>query len=92
PEMPDKAEPQARRNGKPYIPPELAIDLEADNAILRAALARSIGDNEQRELVTQELKHRIGNLLAVVHAIARQTFGPADAGRMVDFSARLHAL
>jgi two-component sensor histidine kinase len=88
----NKADPQQQQNGKRYLPPELAIDLEADNAILRAALAKSIGANEQRELVTQELKHRIGNLLAVVHAIARQTFGPADAASMVNFSARLHAL
>ena len=90
--MQHKAEHQGRQSGNRYLPPELAIDLEADNAILRAALARSIGASEQRELVTQELKHRIGNLLAVVHAIARQTFGAADAASMVDFSARLHAL
>jgi len=90
--MQQENDPQARRNGKRYLPPEIAIDLEADNALVRAALARSIGAGEQRELVTQELKHRIGNLLAVVHAIARQTFVSADPASMVDFSVRLHAL
>ena len=28
--------PDAQRSGKRYLPPELAIDLEADNVILRA--------------------------------------------------------
>lgn len=84
--------PDDRRSGKRYLPPELAIDLEADNALLRAALARSEGEGVRRDLVTQELKHRIGNLLAVVQAIARQTFKDADADSVLDFSARLVAL
>ena len=84
--------PLERRSGKRYLPPELAIDLEADNVLLRAALARSEGDGVRRDLTTQELKHRIGNLLAVVQAVARQTFRHADAASVEDFSARLHAL
>jgi two-component sensor histidine kinase len=68
------------------------VDLEAENAVLRAALAKSEGSEERHTLVTDELKHRIGNLLAVVHAIARHTFNAADAAKVDDFSARLHAL
>ena len=60
------------------LPLEIAIDLEADNVMLRAALARSASADVRRDLVTQELKHRIGNLLAVVQAVARQTFSAAD--------------
>ncbi|MBK8840189.1 MAG: sensor histidine kinase [Hyphomonadaceae bacterium] len=80
------------RSGKRYVPPELAIDLEGDNALLRAALAKSEGAGERRELITQELKHRIGNLLAVVQAVARQTFSTADAASVEAFNARLLAL
>jgi len=84
--------PHERWSGKRYLPPELAIDLEADNVLLRAALAKSEGAGVRRDLITQELKHRIGNLLAVVQAIARHTFKDADAASIDDFSARLHAL
>jgi hypothetical protein len=58
--------PLERRSGKRYLPPEEAIDLEADNVLLRAALARSEGAGVLRDLITQELKLRIGNPLAVV--------------------------
>jgi len=64
-------------NGRQRIelpPPERLIDLVADNAQLREALALSEGAGARRELITQELKHRIGNLLTVVQAIARKTF------------------
>ena len=81
-----------RRSGKRYLPPELAIDLEADNILLRAALARSEDASVRRDLITQELKHRIGNLLAVVQAVARHTFKDADIASIEDFTVRLHAL
>lgn len=68
------------------------IDVAADNIQLRAALARSIGAGVRCDVVTEELKHRIGNLLAVVGAMARQTFKGADAASVEDFSARLFAL
>jgi two-component sensor histidine kinase len=71
---------------------ELVIALEAENALLRAALARSESAGVRRELITQELKHRIGNVLAVVQAVARQTFKEADAGSVHNFSARMLAL
>lgn len=63
-----------------------------ENANLRAALAASEGAGIQRELVSNELKHRIGNLLTVVAAIARKTFRDADTASLADFTARLGAL
>ncbi len=89
--QPDMQPPEGRRaNLEPR--PELPMDLEEENALLRAALARSEGAGVRRDLITQELKHRIGNLLSVVQAVARQTFKDADAAKVDDFSARLLAL
>ena len=68
------------------------FDLAADNAYLREALAVAEGAGVRRELITQELTHRIGNLLAVVGAIARKTFRDADPVAVEDFAARLNAL
>lgn len=85
-------EPRKRQSRDHYLQPELAIDLEADNVLLRAALANSASADVRRDLITQELKHRIGNLLAVVQAIARHTFRNADAASVEDFNARLVAL
>ena len=80
-------------------PPETAqlepahlIDLVAENAGLRAALAAAEGTSIRRELVSKELKHRIGNLIAVVKAIARKTFRDADEACVTDFNSRLSAL
>ncbi|GAM96429.1 sensor histidine kinase [alpha proteobacterium U9-1i] len=64
----------------------------AENTGLRAALALAEGTSIQRELVSQELKHRIGNLITVVQAMARKTFRDADIARVDDFTARLSAL
>lgn len=72
--------------------PEPALDLEADNIMLRAALANSANVEAQHDLITQELKHRIANLLAVVQAIARHTFKNADTASVEDFNARMMAL
>ena len=74
------------------LEPEALIDLVAENAGLRAALALAEGTSIRRELVSQELKHRIGNLIAVVQAIAHKTFRDADAANLADFNARLSAL
>lgn len=68
------------------------IDLVAENAGLRAALASSEAVGIERELVSQELKHRIGNLITVIQAMARKTFRDADVARVADFTARLGAL
>lgn len=76
----------------PQLEPEHLIDLVAENAGLRAALAASEAAGIERELVSQELKHRIGNLITVIQAIARRTFRSADAERVADFTARLRAL
>jgi len=84
--------PSERANQKRHISAELAIDLEAENTLLRAALARSEDAGVRRDLITQEFKHRIFNLLAVVQAVARQTFREADSGSLEDFSSRLLAL
>lgn len=77
---------------KPLLEPEYLLDLVAENAGLRAALAVAESASIRRELVSQELKHRIGNLIAVVQAIARKTFRDADAVSVKDFTARLGAL
>jgi len=74
------------------VAPELLIDLAVENSQLRTALAFAEGLSERRELITQEIKHRMGNLLAVVQAIARKTFGDADAALVGQFNARLRAL
>ncbi|MFZ2031600.1 MAG: sensor histidine kinase [Vitreimonas sp.] len=74
------------------LEPEQLIDLVAENGGLRAALAAAEGASIQRELVSQELKHRIGNLIAVVQAIARKSFRDADEVRVIDFNSRLSAL
>ena len=71
---------------------EILIDLVAENAGLRAALAAAEDASVRRELVSQELKHRIGNLIAVVQAIARKSFRDADSARVTDFNFRLSAL
>lgn len=91
-DQPAATRPRRRRNGTRFPPLEIAIDLEADNVLLRAALAKSEGAGVRRELITQELKHRIGNLLAVVQAVARHTFKDADLLSVESFAARLHAL
>jgi two-component sensor histidine kinase len=82
----------ARARDVRYRPPELVVDLEADNAMLRQALALSEGEGARRELVTQELTHRIGNLLAVVQAIATQTFKTASPASRQTFATRMFAL
>lgn len=47
---------------------------------------------EQRELLSRELIHRVKNSLAIVQAIASQTFRGSDGDKLRDFSARLAAL
>lgn len=76
----------------PALEPEQMIDLVSENEGLRAALASAMAAGIERELVSQELKHRIGNLITVIQAMARKTFRDADAGRVAAFTARLGAL
>lgn len=81
-----------RGDSESHVSAEQALDLVADNALLRAALAKSKGAGVRRDLITQELQHRMGNLLTVVQAIARQTFASADAASVDAFGARMRAL
>jgi two-component sensor histidine kinase len=46
----------------------------------------------QREVATLELSHRINNLLAVVQAVARASFGTVHPEGVRDFDQRLRAL
>lgn len=71
---------------------EPVIDLVADNAQLRAALLGAERAGARSDIVTTELQHRIGNLLAVVQAMARQTFRHSDPVRLAEFGARMNAL
>lgn len=91
-QTPQHARPQPAPKQITLPAAEILIDLEADNVLLRAALARSEGAGVRRDLIARELTHRIGNLLAVVQAIARQTFSSADPVSRDDFGARIHAL
>lgn len=84
--------PGAKPPENTQLEPEHLIDLVAENAGLCAALAVAEGASIRRELVSQELKHRIGNLIAVVQAIARKSFRDADEVRLTDFNSRLSAL
>ncbi len=73
-------------------PDNRLAELEADNALLRLSLAQSESAGEQQDIVANELKHRIANLLAVVQSMARHTFRNADADSLNDFAGRLAAL
>ncbi|MEQ1490984.1 MAG: sensor histidine kinase [Terricaulis sp.] len=84
--------PASKSPGITQLEPEHLIDLVAENAGLRAALAVAESAGIRRELVSQELKHRIGNLIAVVQAIARKTLRDVDAACVADFNSRLSAL
>lgn len=52
--------------------------------------AREMAD--QKDLISREMGHRIKNSLAVVQAIALQTFRGADRQSLADFNARLASL
>lgn len=59
-------------------------------------IARDISDRkraeEARELLLNEIKHRVKNTLGTVQAIATQTFRSAPREERAAFTARLHAL
>jgi two-component sensor histidine kinase len=67
-------------------------ELEAENALLRLELAQAASTSEERDLVAKELVHRIANLMAMVQAIARNTFKDADPSSMAEFAGRLGSL
>jgi PAS domain S-box-containing protein len=59
-------------------------------------IARDIGDRRRaeatRELLLNEIKHRVKNILGTVHAIVSQTFKRAPKEDLAAFSSRLQAL
>lgn len=67
-----------------------------DNARLHEAAQREIAQRREaeaaKELLLKELQHRVGNTLATVQAIARQSFAGADPEDSAAFSGRLRAL
>jgi two-component sensor histidine kinase len=67
-----------------------------DNARLHRAARLEIAQRKaaerDRELLLEEIKHRIKNTLATVQAIASHTFAEAPASEKRAFSARLQAL
>lgn len=86
-------DPGLLRFARPMSSPRADLrHLAEENAKLRAALTRTSVELAGRDVVTRELKHRIGNLLAVVHAIARQSFGGSDEACVESFTSRLRAL
>jgi len=69
----------------------------AEGVIVCASkIARDISERKQaeaaRELLLNEIKHRVKNTLGTVQAIAAQTFRSAPKEERTAFTARLHAL
>lgn len=69
-----------------------AIDAYMDELVI--ARTQRQKDEEQRTLLTQELDHRVKNLLATVQAVARQTFRSTsvDPASFAMFNQRLAAI
>ena len=86
-----------------YEAPHIFTDAEMDLAV---TIARQLGfglervraeeerrkAEEAKELLVSESRHRIKNTLAIVQAIASQTFRRTQADDLQSFLARLHAL
>ncbi|WP_126975374.1 GAF domain-containing protein [Frigidibacter oleivorans] len=73
------------------IPAEEEVFVRSVGDRLQAALAQRRAEEEQ-QLLNHELNHRMKNMMAMVRAMARQSFGKLDPGRMQVFSTRLEAL
>jgi two-component sensor histidine kinase len=69
-----------------------AIDSYMDELI--AARGQKQRDEEQRKVLTQELDHRVKNLLATVQSVARQSFKSTEVGSaaLESFNQRLAAM
>ncbi len=68
-------------------------ELETVGAALDAMMEEFQRRNEQRDLASRELSHRVKNTLSIVQAIARQTIGKsADKELSTSFSQRILAL
>lgn len=83
---------QADLRAAPFDGAVRVSELEAENALLKLELAQAEHSGQQQDLIAKELIHRISNLLAVVQAVARNTFREADPALMADFSGRLGSL
>ncbi|MBU4434972.1 MAG: histidine kinase [Alphaproteobacteria bacterium] len=80
--------------GQPVVTPtrEGLEEIAAIHVALSAA-SRELQTREERQtLMINELNHRVKNTLATVQALARQTFGKADARSVAVFTDRLIAL
>lgn len=70
----------------------IAIDNARLHAAARCEIAQRREAEAAKELLLKELQHRVGNTLATVQAIARQSFAAADPEDSAAFSGRLRAL
>jgi two-component sensor histidine kinase len=69
----------------------MGLDAFMDELLVARAERRRL--EQQRELMAHELEHRVKNLLAMVMAVARQTFAGAVARETLDkYTARLKAI
>ena len=70
----------------------LAIDNARLHKATEAEVARRRAAEEAKEVLLNEIQHRVRNTLATVHAIAAQTFRRAPNTERESFGARLRAL
>jgi PAS domain S-box-containing protein len=66
--------------------------LERMNTVAQEEIERRRHAEEEKELLLNEIKHRVKNTLGIVRAIARQTFRAAPSAVRESFDARIQAL
>jgi PAS domain S-box-containing protein len=70
----------------------IAMDNARLHRLLQDEVAQRRRAEEAKELLLNEMKHRVKNSLATVMAIARQTFRDSSTGARAAFDARIQAL
>ena len=70
----------------------IAMDNARLHRLLQDEVAQRRRAEEAKELLLNEMKHRVKNTLATVMAIARQTFRDLSIGARAAFDARIQAL
>jgi PAS domain S-box-containing protein len=70
----------------------IAMDNARLHRLLQDEVAQRRRAEEAKELLLNEMKHRVKNSLATVMAIARQTFRDSPTGARAAFDARIQAL
>jgi PAS domain S-box-containing protein len=70
----------------------IAMDNSRLDRLLQDEVAQRRRAEEAKELLLNEMKHRVKNSLATVMAIARQTFRDSPTGACAAFDARIQAL